>query len=214
VGNELRPPGLLQCKQYGAPGLEKRGVAVLTKEGLLKRLGIARHAIGKDLIFFFLPFFTVFYIQLWLCQSHGDAGLSGIWGVLWGLVKQPQTLSMLPLQRIVGLALFVIGLTIMIVGQVTLWKNYSGFLLLHKEHQLVTRGLYRCTRHPIYLGLIMVLIGLPVYAASLYGVLAVPVLTLILLNRIRLEEKLLAEEFQDAYQQYRGTTKKLIPFVY
>lgn len=31
---------------------------------------------------------------------------------------------------------------------------------------------------------------------------------------IFLEEKLLMEEFQDAYQKYKETTKKLFPFIY
>jgi len=60
----------------------------------------------------------------------------------------------------------------------------------------------------------MVITGLPVYAASLYGFLAMLVLIPIILNRIRLEEKLLTEEFQDAFQKYKETTKKLIPFIY
>jgi protein-S-isoprenylcysteine O-methyltransferase Ste14 len=60
----------------------------------------------------------------------------------------------------------------------------------------------------------MVFTGLPVYAASLYGFLTMLVLIPIFLNRIRLEEKLLTEEFQDEYQKYKKTTKKLIPFIY
>jgi protein-S-isoprenylcysteine O-methyltransferase Ste14 len=60
----------------------------------------------------------------------------------------------------------------------------------------------------------MVITGLPVYAASLYGFLASLVLIPIILNRIRLEEELLTEEFQDAYQKYRESAKKLIPFIY
>jgi protein-S-isoprenylcysteine O-methyltransferase Ste14 len=66
----------------------------------------------------------------------------------------------------------------------------------------------------MYLGLIMVVTGLPVYVASLYGFLTSLFLIPIILNRIRLEEKLLTEEFQDAYQKYKGITKKLIPFIY
>lgn len=188
-------------------------MAALAREGLLERMGIVRNAIGKDLLFFFLPFFTVFYIQLHLCETYGD-GLSGLWGVLWELVKQPQNLTMIPLQRIVGLGLFLVGLSIMMVGQVTLWRNYSGFLIIWKGHQLITHGIYRYTRHPIYLGVIIVFVGLPVYAASVPGILAMPVLLLIILNRIRLEEKLLTEEYQDAYQRYKATTKKLIPFIH
>ena len=60
----------------------------------------------------------------------------------------------------------------------------------------------------------MVFVGLPVYVASLYGFLTSLVLIAIILNRIRLEEELLTEEFQDAYQKYKETTKKLIPFIY
>ena len=60
----------------------------------------------------------------------------------------------------------------------------------------------------------MVFVGLPVYVASLYGFLTSLVLIAIILNRIRLEEELLTEEFQVAYQKYKETTKKLIPFIY
>ena len=102
----------------------------------------------------------------------------------------------------------------MIVGQATLWRNYSGTVVIRVDHQLITHGIYRFTRNPMYLGLIMVVTGLPVYVASLYGFLTSLILIPIILNRIRLEEKLLTEEFQDAYQKYKETTKKLIPFIY
>ena len=56
--------------------------------------------------------------------------------------------------------------------------------------------------------------GIPAYAASLRGFLSSLVLIPIVLNRIRLEEKLLTEEFQDAFVRYKEKTKKLIPFIY
>ena len=60
----------------------------------------------------------------------------------------------------------------------------------------------------------MVVTGIPVYVASLYGFLSSLVLIPITLNRIRLEERLLTEEFQDAFVKYKETTRKLIPFIY
>ena len=102
----------------------------------------------------------------------------------------------------------------MIIGQVTLRRNYSGTVVIREDHQLITHGIYRFTRNPMYMGLIMVVTGLPVYVASLYGFLTSLVLIPIILNRIRLEEKLLTAEFQEAYQKYKETTKKLIPFIY
>ncbi len=185
----------------------------MAKNGFLKRHGIVRNAIKKDILYFALPGITVFYMELFFCERYGD-GLSGFWGIIWGLVKQPQHLFMFPGQSIIGMALIIIGLIIMIVGQATLWRNYSGTVLIRVDHQLITHGIYRFTRNPIYLGAITVFTGLPVYAASLYGFLTMLVLIPIILNRIRLEEELLTEEFQDAYQKYKETTKKLIPFIY
>lgn len=181
----------------------------MAKNGFLKRHGIVRNAIKKDIFYFALPWLTVWVIGLRFC---GDR-LSGFWGTIWGLVKQPQNLFMFPVQSIIGLALVIIGLIIMIVGQATLWRNYSGTVIIRVDHQLITHGIYRFTRNLIYLGAIMVFIGLPVYVASLYGFLTMLVLIPIILNRIRLEEKLLTEEFPDAFQKYKETTKKLIPFI-
>jgi len=179
----------------------------MAKRGFLARHGIVRNAIRKDLLQFAIPAIIIFFMELIFCADS----LTGIWGTSWGLVKQPQNLSMFPVLRIVGLALFIIGLTIMIVGQATLRRNYSGTVVIREDHQLVTHGIYRFTRNPIYLGLIIVITGLPVFAASMYGFLISLVLIPIILNRIRLEEELLTEEFQDAYQKYKETTKKLIP---
>jgi len=180
---------------------------------ILEKIGIVRSSLKKDLFFFFLPFLTIFILGLGLCQSHGE-GLSGIWGTLWELIKQPQNLTEIPWHRIIGLFLFVSGLSIMTISHITLWENYSGFVVIKKDHKLITYGIYRFTRNPIYLGIFVVFIGLPVYAASLYSFLIMLLQVPIFLNRIRLEEHLLAEEFTDEYQKYKETTKKLIPFIY
>ena len=183
----------------------------MAKDGFLKRHGIVRNAIRKDILQFALPGITVLSLGLFFCARDG---LSGFWGIIWELIKHPQNLFLLPVHSIIGLALFIFGLLIMIIGQVTLFRNYSSTVVIRENHQLITHGIYRFTRNPIYLGGIMVVTGLPVYIASLYGFLTMLVLIPIILNRIRLEEKLLTEEFQDAYQKYKETTKKLIPFIY
>jgi protein-S-isoprenylcysteine O-methyltransferase Ste14 len=60
----------------------------------------------------------------------------------------------------------------------------------------------------------MVCIGVPVYASSLYGLLIMSALIPVVLNRIRIEERLLTDEFGDAYRTYKESTRKLIPFIY
>jgi protein-S-isoprenylcysteine O-methyltransferase Ste14 len=162
----------------------------------LEKLGIVRHTLKKDLLLFFLPWLTIFNLELFFCQTYGD-GVSGIWVVIWEVIKHPRNLFSLPYQRMIGVPLFVIGLTIMIVGQITLWQNYSGFVVIKKGHQLITHGIYRFTRNPIYLGAIIVFASLPVYAASVYGFFVMFGQIPFFLFRIKMEEKLLAEHFGD-----------------
>ena len=49
---------------------------------------------------------------------------------------------------------------------------------------------------------------------ELDGFLVMLALIPIVLNRIRIEEKMLMAEFGDAYRAYREATSKLIPFIY
>ena len=161
---------------------------------------VVRNAIRKDLLYFFLPWITVLTIE-------------GLF-LVWDLSKQPQSLFSSSVGNIIGLALSIIVFAILVAGQVTLFRNYSSLLVIHKDHQLITHGIYRFTRNPIYLANLMLFIGFPIYAASLYGFLTSLVLIPIFLNRIRLEERLLVEAFPDTFQEYKKTTKRLIPFIY
>ena len=132
----------------------------------------------------------------------------------WDLVRQQDGLFIFSVQNFVGVALIVIGLTIELVAQITLRHSYSSTLVIREDHQLITHGVYRFIRHPIYLGVILVFIGFAVYASSLYGLLVMSALIPVFLNRIRMEERLLTEEFGDEYRTYKEATRKLIPFVY
>ncbi len=172
----------------------------MAKHGFLERHRIVRNAIREDVLYFALPALFVYS--------------AGLVVSAWDLVRQQGSLYTLSVQSIVGLALIAIGLTIELVAQITLWRFYSSTLVIRKDHQLVTHGVYRFTRHPIYLGVIIVFIGIPVYASSLYGLLVMSGLIPIFLIRIRFEERLLTNEFGDAYRKYREATSKLIPFIY
>ena len=172
----------------------------MAKRSFLSRLGIVRNAFKKDILYFFLPWITVLCIEAQFFVRD--------------LVKQPQSLFSFQVESIIGLALSIIGFALLVVSQLTLFRNYSSFLVIHKDHQLITHGIYRFTRNPMYLGVLMFCIGWPVYAASLYGFLTSLVLIPVFLNRVRMEEKMLADYFQDSFRNYKKTTKRLIPFIY
>jgi steroid 5-alpha reductase family enzyme len=183
----------------------------MANNGLLNRLGIVRIVFRKDILYFFIPFVIVLSIALYFCVRDG---LIGFWGTIWDLIRQPQSLPDTPIWKTAGLVIFITGFVVIMVGHITLLRNYSSFLVIHKNHQLITHGIYRFVRNPIYLGTFVACIGLAVYSASLWGFLTSLVLIPIFLVRIRLEEGLLEEEFQDLFGEYKKNTKRLIPFIY
>jgi protein-S-isoprenylcysteine O-methyltransferase Ste14 len=172
----------------------------MAKRGFLARHGIVRNAIREDLLYFFLPWLLVL--------------VAGMGVIVWDMARQQESLFVFSVQNFVGAALFVIGFTILLVAQITLRHSYSSTLVIREDHQLITHGVYRFIRHPIYLGNILVFIGIALYASSLYGLLVMSALIPVFLNRIRMEERLLTEEFGDEYRTYKEATSKLIPFVY
>ena len=167
--------------------------------------------IKKDLVSFALPAFAVFCLGLVVSTSGGYDGLTK---ALWHLIMHPEGLSQLSAYHAAGLILLVVGLTIALVAVFTLGRFYSSSLVTREDHRLITHGIYRFTRHPIYLGVLLVCFGPPVYASSLPAFLIMAILVPIFLNRIRIEEQMLTEEFGDAYRDYRKATSKLIPFMY
>ncbi len=181
------------------------------KRGFLEKSGIVRNEIKKDILLFGIPALTVFFLGLIV---SGRDGYDGLVGVIWELVKDPQNLRLLSIWNIAGLTLLVVGLAIALVAVFTLRRFYLSTLVTIENHQLITHGIYRFTRHPIYFGVLIAIMGAPVYAPSLHGFLVLSLLIPIFLNRIRMEEKMLTEEFGDAYRTYKETTRKLIPFIY
>lgn len=77
--------------------------------------------------------------------------------------------------------------------------------------RLVTSGIYRFTRNPIYLGFLLMLIGIPLNAGSYWGILLAP-LMVISFNRlvIEKEEEILTHRFGQEFQTYRTIVRRWI----
>jgi len=82
------------------------------------------------------------------------------------------------------------------------------------EHKLIRTGPYRWVRNPIYTGIIIAVIGSTIADGELLALLAIVLIVIGFLIKIRMEEKFLLEEFVEAFIQYKKEVKSLIPFVY
>jgi protein-S-isoprenylcysteine O-methyltransferase Ste14 len=115
--------------------------------------------------------------------------------------------------RATGLVLFAGGVVLYRVAGHHLGEALSPFIEPRVGTALVTHGLYRWLRHPIYLSEALIALGAPLTL----GCRAILVLSAaacgLILTRIIREEDALARTFPD-YSRYAATTKRLFPFVY
>lgn len=119
---------------------------------------------------------------------------------------------LLPVPFILGILCLTLGLGLLHRSHAHLGNNWSMTLEVREEHQLVTQGLYRRIRHPMYLSHLVYSLGqalvLPNWVGGLsYGVALVLLLTL----RIGREERMMLEEFGEDYASYMARTKRLFP---
>ena len=116
--------------------------------------------------------------------------------------------------RYLGLVLYTGGNAVSIFALRALGKQYSGYVTLQDNHQLVDTGIYSIIRHPIYLRILMVSAGLPLLFRSWLFLPALLLGSLFAAYRIGREETLLAETFGKDYTNYCKRTRRLIPYFY
>ena len=110
-----------------------------------------------------------------------------------------------------GVALSALGLWIRVSAMRQLGARFSPLLAVQREHALERTGWYASVRHPGYLGSLLASWG----AAMAFGsALAFPlalVMTGIQVDRVRREERLLAEHFGAEWREYASRTGALLP---
>ena len=117
--------------------------------------------------------------------------------------------------RIVGIALIVLGLMVRIVAIATLGKAFSANVAIRSSQALKRSGLYCVVRHPSYLGMEIIFLGLGVGGHNWGGLAVIFALpTAAVLYRIHVEEIALRSAFGADYDDYARTTRRLIPGVY
>jgi protein-S-isoprenylcysteine O-methyltransferase Ste14 len=116
--------------------------------------------------------------------------------------------------RITGLGIYTLGLVVAIAGRLNLGKNWVDL----EDRQalpgqsVVTHGIYRFIRHPIYAGDMLLVLGLELSLNS-WLVMGVPFFFLVVLRHTLAEEAMLTAAFPD-YQAYRRRTKRFVPFLF
>lgn len=115
----------------------------------------------------------------------------------------------------IGFVICIIAFGILIAARLNLGTNWANCYeyQIKQNQELVTSGIYRFVRHPIYSGLVLLSIGAEMVASSFLFIPAM-VLFISAYYQARLEEKLLLKHFNREYDVYMSKTKRFIPFVF
>jgi len=125
----------------------------------------------------------------------------------WGWAPIPMPIE------VVGLVLMNLGLVVM---NLAILQNpfASKFLDINEDQYLVDKGLYAKVRHPLYAGVFVLVLGIPVALSSWWAIIPALVGALTFLARIKFEEEMLVKGME-GYQAYQKRVKyKLFPWIF
>ena len=99
-----------------------------------------------------------------------------------------------------GIALFVVGLIICEIAGIP-WKTVP-------VDEPITRGLYRYSRHPIYIGVFVQYIGIGIASASGLFLLLIVIQIALSVPVVPAEERFCLDKYGDAYREYMNRTPR------
>ena len=122
----------------------------------------------------------------------------------------------LPLTQLLHPPVTWLGLVPLVAGLILTSKGFGAFrragtpvIPFRRSTALVTTGVYRLTRNPMYLGIALMLGGIAWLLGSVGALLPLPILVWILeCGYIRAEEHFLEEIFGGTYRSYKSEVRR------
>src|SRR6185436_11289554 len=111
-----------------------------------------------------------------------------------------------------GALLYAVGLWLFHRSHMDLGSNWSISLELREQHRLVTEGVYRRMRHPMYTSLLLFSAGQALVVPNwIAGPSYLLVMAVLIGCGLGPEERMMREEFGKEYEDYAARTRRLIP---
>ena len=124
----------------------------------------------------------------------------------WEFIPQKQIIQVSSLSYLAGFLIIIIAFIILLIAIKDLGKNLSPFPKPIKNSNLVTTGIYRFMRHPMYYSLVFISFGVFITNLSIYYLFLSITLGLTIKFKIDLEEQYLKNKFKN-YLIYKNEVK-------
>jgi protein-S-isoprenylcysteine O-methyltransferase Ste14 len=165
-----------------------------------KRLSVAESRKGK------------LEVALLAVSSIGMVGLPIAWCLSPVLHRWDYPLH--PALYAAGTLVLLCALVLFYLAHAQLGTNWSVSLEMRKEHRLMTTGVYRRVRHPMYAAIGLYCLGqallIPSWVAGPSGLVS---FALLFALRLGPEEKMMLDRFGAEYEAYRARTYRLVPWI-
>ena len=122
-------------------------------------------------------------------------------------------LILLPNQNLISFIILIVGVLILINPILKFIKSKTTIdpIKFKKVNKLITSGIYKYSRNPMYLGLLMIVISTSIFYLNIFSIIT-PILFYFWINRfqIKREEIFLTEKFGKEYLLYMTKTRRWI----
>ena len=111
--------------------------------------------------------------------------------------------------QVIGYGLGAAGLALMVWGALTLYRANTTVLPHRRADRLVTHGAFRFRRNPIYMGEVLLFLGLAQVTGNIWLAIVAPLFAVAVLGlAIRPEERHLEARFGEDYLEYKARTRR------
>jgi len=156
-----------------------------------------RRPLDRLVVFVLLPLFSVVVPFAWVLSD----------ALAFADYQRPGWLT------IPGLLLIVAALALLQRSHADLGRNYCGRLEIIRDAQLVSSGVYRYARHPMYLSIFVFALGQALLVPNWIGGPSTLVSSLLIhAVRVPREEAMMEDYYGDAWRAYRARTRRYWPF--
>ena len=117
-------------------------------------------------------------------------------------------------------AICLVGDIVVVLGLVIVFFVFrensftSATIETEKEQKVITTGPYALVRHPMYIGALLMLLGVPLALGSWWGILALIPITIVIILRLLDEENYLLRNLSGYKNYYAKVQYRLVPYIW